>query len=95
VALLLILGILLWQRERRRFTGHSFALFVALYAGSRLFLEAFRAQTPLFAGGVRAVQVAALVAMMGTVWFLYRRRFSPANSLDNTMPEQDVGYAPD
>lgn len=95
VALLLILGILLWRRERRRFAGHSFALLVVLYAGSRLFLEAFRAQTLLFAGGVRAIQVGALVTMIGVVWFLYRRRFSPTNGLDDTVAEQNIGYAPD
>jgi phosphatidylglycerol:prolipoprotein diacylglycerol transferase len=94
-ALLLILGILLWQRDRRRFAGHAFVLFVALYAGSRLFLEAFRAQTPLFAGGMRAIQVGAHVTMMGAVWLLYLYRFSPANSPDDTVPKQDVGYAPD
>jgi phosphatidylglycerol:prolipoprotein diacylglycerol transferase len=78
VALLLILGILLWQRARRSFAGHLFVLFVALYAGARLFLEAFRAQTPLVAGGVRAIQVGALVTIMGAVWYLYHRRFALA-----------------
>lgn len=80
VALLLILGILLWHRTRRSFAGHSIVLFVALYAGARLFLEAFRGQTPLFAGGVRRIQVAALVTMMGAVWYLYHRRFAPTRN---------------
>lgn len=53
-ALLVIFGILWWQEERRRFEplglwlipfkGYTFVLFVALYAGARLFLEAFRAR---------------------------------------------------
>ncbi|NIV31673.1 MAG: hypothetical protein GWN58_19950, partial [Anaerolineae bacterium] len=57
---------------------HSFALFVVLYAGSRLLLEAFRAETLLMANGVRVVQVFALGAMLGAVGFLYRRRFLTA-----------------
>jgi phosphatidylglycerol:prolipoprotein diacylglycerol transferase len=77
-ALLVILGILWWRQGRRPFDGHSFALFVALYAGSRLFLEAFRADAPLMSGGLRAVQVGALGVMLGAVWYLYRRRFPAA-----------------
>ena len=94
-AMLLILGILWRQRARQPFAGHSFVLIVALYAGARLFLEAFRAQAPLFAGGVRVIQVAALLALLGAVSFLYRRRFSLASSPDNALPEQDVSYVPD
>lgn len=75
-ALLIILGILWWRRERRPFDGYLFVLFVALYAGSRLFLEAFRADAPLISGGLRAVQVVALGVMLGAVWYLYRRHFS-------------------
>ena len=74
--LLIILAILLWQRERRPAGGGLFALFVALYAGSRLLLEAFHAQTPLLLGGVRAVQVVALGTLLAAVWYLYWRRFS-------------------
>jgi phosphatidylglycerol:prolipoprotein diacylglycerol transferase len=77
-ALLVILGILWWRQGRRPFDGHAFALFVALYAGSRLFLEAFRADAPLMSGGLRAVQVGALGVMLGAVWYLYRRRFPAA-----------------
>ncbi len=76
VALLAILGILWWRRDRRSFEGHSLVLLLALYAGSRLLLEAFRADAPLLSGGVRAVQVVALGVMLLTVWYLYRRRFA-------------------
>jgi phosphatidylglycerol:prolipoprotein diacylglycerol transferase len=72
-ALLAILGVLWRRRERRPLAGHSFALFVVLYAGSRLFLEAFRAQTPLIAYGVRAVQVVALDVMLGALGYLFFR----------------------
>ncbi|UCC61978.1 MAG: prolipoprotein diacylglyceryl transferase [Anaerolineae bacterium] len=74
--LLGILGILWWRRAHTSFDGGSFVLFVALYAGSRLFLEAFRADAPLLPNGVRMVQVVALVAMLGAVGYLYRQRFA-------------------
>jgi phosphatidylglycerol:prolipoprotein diacylglycerol transferase len=77
-ALLAILGVLCWPRVRRPAAGHSFALFVALYSASRLFLEAFRARTPLAPTGVRVVQVVALNVMLGAVWYLYRCRFAVA-----------------
>lgn len=75
-ALLVILAIPLGQRARGSAGGRRFALFVALYAGSRLFVEAFSAQTPLLLGGVRAVQVVALGTVLGAVWYLYWCRFS-------------------
>ena len=74
-ALLVILGILWWRRTHRSFDGHSFVLLMALYAGARLFLEAFRADAPLMASGVRTVQVVALAALLGAVGYLYCRRF--------------------
>jgi prolipoprotein diacylglyceryltransferase len=86
LALLAILGILWWRRERRPFAGHSFTLFVALYAGARLFLEAFRADAALLAGGLRATQVIALAALLGAVWYLYRRRFAALRNA-STGPE--------
>jgi prolipoprotein diacylglyceryl transferase len=80
VALLAILGILWWRRDRPSFEGQTFASFVALYAGSRLILEAFRADAPLFSGGLRIVQVVALLVILGVIWYVYRRRFSAPES---------------
>ncbi|MCL4294373.1 MAG: prolipoprotein diacylglyceryl transferase [Anaerolineae bacterium] len=86
IALLVIFGMLWWQEEREHFDifqitlvpfrGYIFTLFVALYAGSRLFLEAFYANTSLLPGGIRTAQVVALVVLLGAVWYLYRRRFA-------------------
>ena len=73
LALLVILAILLWQQDHRPFDGYTFVLFVALYAGSRLLLEAFRADATLISGGLRAVQLVALGIMLAAVWYLYRR----------------------
>lgn len=81
MALLIILAILWRQWEHTPFSGYTFTLFVTLYAGSRLFLEAFRADAPLLPGGVRIVQAVALAVMLGIVWYLYRRRFPVAASV--------------
>jgi phosphatidylglycerol:prolipoprotein diacylglycerol transferase len=78
LALLVILAILWWGQDRRSFDGYTSVLFLALYAGSRLFLEAFRADAALITGGLRAVQIIALAIMLGAVWYLYRRRRFPA-----------------
>lgn len=76
-AALLVILVLLLRRKARGFAGHTFVLFIALYAGSRWFLDAFRADTPVLTGGVRLVQVIALAIMLAAVWYLYRRRFTP------------------
>ena len=76
LALLVILAVLLWVQDRRPFDGFTFVLFVALYAGSRLLLEAYRADAALLSGGLRATQVVALGVVLGAVWYLYHRRFS-------------------
>ena len=88
VALLVILGLLMWQSARRAYGGHTFALFVALYAGSRLFLEAFRADAALMSSGLRTMQVIALVALLGAIWYMYRRRFPAVGSLSEVELEK-------
>jgi prolipoprotein diacylglyceryl transferase len=87
LALLAILAILLWQQARRPFDGYTFALFVALYAGSRLFLEAFRADAALTSGGLRSAQLVALGVLLVAVWTMYRRRFSTTDAALEAEPE--------
>jgi phosphatidylglycerol:prolipoprotein diacylglycerol transferase len=89
-ALLVILGVLWWRWNRGPFRGHSFVLLVSLYAGSRLLLEAFRFGAPLMAGGIRTLQVVALAAMLGAVWYLYRRRFPAAQAASEAAVEGEV-----
>jgi prolipoprotein diacylglyceryl transferase len=88
-ALLVILGVLWWRPfdklNAKPFDGYSFTLLVVMYGGVRLFLEAFRADAPLMDGGVRAIQVVALAAMLGAVWYLARRRFSPAEGASDVL----------
>jgi phosphatidylglycerol:prolipoprotein diacylglycerol transferase len=63
----------IWQRPQGTpGTGVHFLVFVALTAASRLFLEAFRGDSLLLAGGLRAAQVASLALLMGSLWLLHR-----------------------
>jgi prolipoprotein diacylglyceryltransferase len=87
LALLIILGIVWWQQERKPFNGYVFTLFAAMVAGSRLFLEAFRADATLMSGGLRVMQPVGLGVMLGAVWYLYRRRFPAA--VNASPPEAD------
>lgn len=56
--------------------GRYFLLFVALNAASRLFLEAFRGDSVLLAGGWRIAQAAAWLVLAGSLWGLHRLRSS-------------------
>lgn len=50
--------------------GLNFALLVALFAGSRIILEAFRGDSLILAGGLRAAQVAGLFVLALSLWLL-------------------------
>jgi phosphatidylglycerol:prolipoprotein diacylglycerol transferase len=73
LAALVILAVLLRARTRRAYAGQTFLLFLALYGGARLFLEAFRADSWLLAGGLRAAQVLGLVAAITALAIMARR----------------------
>ncbi|HLA07779.1 MAG TPA: prolipoprotein diacylglyceryl transferase family protein [Anaerolineales bacterium] len=62
IASLFIFG-LLWFRKSDSPQGILFLNFVALTAGSRLFLEAFRGDSTLVFGGLRIAQVVAWVVL--------------------------------
>jgi phosphatidylglycerol:prolipoprotein diacylglycerol transferase len=66
-----------YNLEQHTEPGNTFLQLVALYAGQRLFVEAFRAQTLLLPNGVRVVQLIALAMLLGVVSLLYYRRFRP------------------
>ncbi|MFQ5616925.1 MAG: prolipoprotein diacylglyceryl transferase [Anaerolineales bacterium] len=51
-------------------SGVNFLVFVGLTAASRLFLEAFRGDSLLLAGGLRAAQVISLVILMACLWLM-------------------------
>jgi phosphatidylglycerol:prolipoprotein diacylglycerol transferase len=77
-ALLIVAGLLWHHVLQRPFSGQRFTLFLALYAGVRLFSTAFHAETPHLDNGLRVAQLVALSLMMGAVGYLYYRQFAPA-----------------
>lgn len=54
---------ILWFRRTAFSPGYDFLLFVALTAGARLFLEAFRGDSTLTVGGIRVAQVIAWIVL--------------------------------
>lgn len=50
--------------------GLNFLLVVALSAGARVFLEAFRGDSLIWAGGFRAAQVVGLAVLAGSLWLM-------------------------
>jgi prolipoprotein diacylglyceryltransferase len=65
---LLILGLLLRAGQDIPAPGLGFLLFAALYGGLRVLLEPLRAGSHLLPGGLRSVQVVALLAVMWALW---------------------------
>jgi phosphatidylglycerol:prolipoprotein diacylglycerol transferase len=73
LAALATMIVLLVALGRQATPGTAAWLFVALYSGQRVFLEAFRAESWLLPGGWRAVQVLGLIALGAALWVLSRR----------------------
>jgi phosphatidylglycerol---prolipoprotein diacylglyceryl transferase len=63
---LVVFGII-WFGGTYRTAGHKFMLFVALSAGSRLIIEAFRGDSTLVLGGLRMAQILALLVLVGAL----------------------------
>lgn len=65
----------LWWRLRRHapFDGFGMLVLLALLAGARLFLEAFRGDSWLLPGGWRGAQLAALGVLALCLWLIGRR----------------------
>ena len=80
LASLLILG-LLWFQRADASPGLHFLTFAALTSGSRLFLEAFRGDSTLILGGLRAAQVIAWIALALSLFFLEKIRKSPSRDV--------------
>jgi phosphatidylglycerol:prolipoprotein diacylglycerol transferase len=68
-ASLLILGLLLFQKANSH-PGVHFLTFAALTSGSRLILEAFRGDSTLIVGGLRAAQVIAWIILAVSLFLL-------------------------
>lgn len=77
-AALLILGIL-WRRlGKGSFRGQIFLQYVLLTAGALLFLEAWRANSLLLPGGIRAGQAICWLILALCFWLLNRRAKHPS-----------------
>ena len=74
----IVIGLIVLKTERA-FDGAWFGLFVALYAGSRLFLEAFRGDSETI-GGLRTAQVWSLIVLLIALVLL--RRWARSTVLD-------------
>ncbi len=72
--ILLAAGIFLaaWKRPlEKRGSGLNFWLVAALSAAARVFLEAFRGDSLIWAGGFRAAQAIGLLVLGLALWFLW------------------------
>ena len=78
----LLANFILWlllvkPRLRQLPPGVLFLQFIALSAGARLFVEAFRGDSVILFNGIRAAQVVAWSALALGLFGLYRRQFPP------------------
>jgi len=72
---LLVLGILLKYRDKKKFDGEVFLLYLGLYSIGRFFIEGLRTDS-LMLGPLRMAQVISisLIAFgFGTIWFIRKR----------------------
>lgn len=88
---LIVLGILLKIGKRFKPSGALFAIYMALYAFGRLFIDFTRAGTP-FILGLHQAQVMSLVVMLLTVpWLLFKtHRATPEELAADIKPLEPV-----
>lgn len=91
IASVLTLG-LLWFLKSGSKPGSDFLLFVALTSASRLIIEAFRGDSTLVFGGLRAAQILAWIALavsLISLEFLRPRATPSAVSAEELLPGKD------
>ena len=72
LAAALVFALAWFSPYRRQGTGMNFLLVVAASACARIFLEAFRGDSQVMAGGFRAAQVAGLVVLTAALLLMHR-----------------------
>ena len=91
--------ILLWRyRKLSPFPGFIFLAWLSLAAVARLFLEAFRGDSVIVAGGIRQTQLAAMIVLLAAIWLMRQwipeTKLSsvkePLNSTNNDMQQPDT-----
>jgi len=84
-------GLLVWWQLARRthFAGQPFLGGVGVYAGGRLFVEAFRANSWLVADGYRGVQIVAWAVLLAAIflWGQWRTQQSLEAAATRSDPE--------
>ena len=79
IAAAITLG-LLWFRKPVHTPGVQFLFFLTLTSGYHVFLQAFRGDSILLAGGIRLEQLVALLILTSSLWLLNRRLSLTAGS---------------
>jgi phosphatidylglycerol---prolipoprotein diacylglyceryl transferase len=90
LAMLAILFVLLIVLRHHPMPGKAMLLFLALYSGQRVFLEAFRADSLLLPGGWRAAQVAGLLVLAVSLVMLARLPASAPKQVGKPTVSSDV-----
>ena len=90
----LVANFILWlllvkPRHRKLPPGVLFLQFVALSAGARLFLEAFRGDSVVLLGGIRTAQILAWIILALGLFGLYKRQF-PSDTQDTNVVHDAV-----
>jgi prolipoprotein diacylglyceryltransferase len=69
-----MIALLVWWQglKRRQYDGQLFLLAMATYSAGRLFVDAYRANSPLTAGGFHFVQIISLAVLLICVIILAR-----------------------
>lgn len=75
---------LAWKRPLGIGQGFNFLLVVALSAAARVFLEAFRGDSLVWAGGFRAAQVVGVIVLAMVLWLM--RRWAPPAAQPEAAP---------
>ncbi len=75
---------LAWKRPLGIGQGFNFLLVVALSAAARVFLEAFRGDSLVWAGGFRAAQVVGVIVLAMALWLM--RRWAPPAAKSEAAP---------
>lgn len=84
-----VLALLVWWQglKRRQFEGQLFLMAMATYSAGRLFVDAYRANSPLVAGGYHLIQIVSLIALLICLIIL-ARMVTVGESEERTATEQ-------
>jgi phosphatidylglycerol---prolipoprotein diacylglyceryl transferase len=90
-AIIILLALELRIKDSIAPVGMPFLTFVALSAGTRLFLEAFRGDSAVIFGGIRIMQVVAWLVLALALWRLAQMKNT--NGFGNGFGNGKTGYA--